>query len=103
MNCTVRAMSEGLATAAAAAPGAILLPFWASLVSGTATFEEFLSTARRRRQLTYLTIDTTGACDLKCTGMCYYNPDIQLGRPLVSETLLVEAIQQAAQELSLHV
>lgn len=98
----VQAMLEGLSLAAAADPDSFLLPLWAGLVENTATFEDFLAAVRTRRQLTYLTIDTTGACDLKCTGMCYYNPDISLQRPLVSETHLVQAIHQAATDLSLH-
>lgn len=98
--CTI---ADGLSRAAAASPEAFLLPFWASLAAGTATFEDFGRIVRARRRLTYLTIDTTGACDLECTGMCYYNPRISLRRPLVPESALVRAIQQAAAELSLDV
>jgi MoaA/NifB/PqqE/SkfB family radical SAM enzyme len=94
---------EGLSVAAACSPEAFLLPLWAGLVRGTATFEDFLAAVRARRQLTFLTIDTTGACDLKCSEMCYYNPRIRLSNPFVSESRLVDAIRQAADNLSLHV
>lgn len=80
-----------------------LLPFWHGLITGTSTFSDFLVAVRAKRQLTYLTIDTTGACDLKCSGMCYYNPAISLGRNPVEESLLRQAISQAATELSLRV
>jgi len=103
MGDQVQTIREGLSRASAANPGSFLLSFWASLVAGTATFEDFLSMARTRHRLTYLTIDTTGVCDLKCTGMCYYNPDISLKRPFVPESALVEAIDQASSELSIRV
>src|SRR3954466_4199669 len=99
----IRNAHEGLLLAATAAPGSFLLPLVGGLVQGTSTFEDFLKAVRARRQLTYLTIDTTGACDLKCTGMCYYNPDISLRKPFVSEALLIEAIHQSASELSMRV
>jgi MoaA/NifB/PqqE/SkfB family radical SAM enzyme len=94
---------EGLSAAAACSPEAFLLPLWVGLVRGTTSFEDFLAAVRARRQLTFLTIDTTGACDLKCSEMCYYNPRIRLNKPLISESLLVDAIRQAADDLSLHV
>lgn len=103
MGSIARTIADGLSCAVAASPDAFLLPFWASLAAGTATFEDFGRCVRARRRLTYLTIDTTGACDLECTGMCYYNPRIPLRRPLVPEWALVGAIQQAAAELSLDV
>jgi hypothetical protein len=102
MRPNARAVFEGLSGAAATQPGAFLLPLWAGLAQGTITFEDFGAAVRARRGLTYLTIDTTGACDLKCTGMCYYNPDISLQRPLVSEVHLARAIHEATQDLSLH-
>jgi MoaA/NifB/PqqE/SkfB family radical SAM enzyme len=88
---------------AAANPGSFLLSHWHRLATGQMGFSDFLDAVRRQRQLTYLTIDTTGACDLKCTGMCYYNPDISLGKNPVEESLLRKAISQAATELSLRV
>ena len=102
-TATARALADGLSQAAASAPGSFLLPIWAGLVQGTATFDDFVTAAKARRQLTYLTIDTTGACDLKCAGMCYYNPNISLSRPLASEEALKDAIRQAASELSMRV
>jgi hypothetical protein len=103
MGSKARAMYEGLSRASAANPNSFLLPYWTALVGGSAAFEDFFSRVNAFRRLTYLTIDTTGACDLKCTGMCYYNPDIPLKRPLVAESALVEAIREAASELSLGV
>jgi len=94
---------EGLSAAAARSPEAFLLPLWAGLVRGAVTFDDFLAAVRARRQLTFLTIDTTGACDLKCAEMCYYNPRIRLNKPFISESLLVDAVRQAAHDLSLHV
>lgn len=96
-------LSEGLRHAASRNPSAFLLPFWASLTDGTCRFEDFAAAVRARRTLSYLTIDTTGACDLKCAGMCYYNPAISLGRPAVGEAALVGAIQEAARNLDLRV
>ncbi len=93
----------GLTQAAASQPSAFLLPFWRDLAKQTATFESFAEAVRARRQLTYLTIDTTGACDLKCTGMCYYNPQISIRKPLVSEGFLRDAIHGASEDLSLRV
>jgi hypothetical protein len=63
MGHNARAVFEGLSRAAATDPAAFLLPLWAGLVQGTATFADFLAAVRARRRLTYLTIDTTGACD----------------------------------------
>lgn len=99
----VSELYEQLSAAAAAQPDAFLLPFWASLLEGSRTFEDFLNEVRGRRELTYLTIDTTGACDLTCAGMCYYNPAISLYHKIVDEQLLKDAIRQASEELSMRV
>lgn len=96
-------LCEGLRYAASRNPSAFLLPFWASLADGTCQFEDFAAAARARRGLSYLTIDTTGACDLKCAGMCYYNPAISLSRRSVDEPALVGAIHEAARDLDLRV
>jgi pyruvate-formate lyase-activating enzyme len=98
-----RDIGEGLSAAAARCRGSFLLPMWAALVSGTAAFDDFLAAVRVRRRLTYLTIDTTGACDLRCAGMCYYHPKIALSKPLVDGSLVLESIRRAANELSLRV
>lgn len=95
-------LQEGLSAASAAQPDSFLLKYWASVVTGTKTFEEFASEVRKKRQLTYLTIDTTGACDLTCSEMCYYNPDISLKKHFVSESALTDAIRDAADQLSMH-
>ena len=96
-------LREGLRHAAIRNQSAFLLPFWAGLAEGTFQFEGFVAAARARRSLSYLTIDTTGACDLKCAGMCYYNPAIPLNRATVAEPALVEAIQEAARDLDMRV
>jgi hypothetical protein len=93
---------SGLASSAGL-PDSYLLRLWRELVEGKATFSDFLSSVRQKRQLTYLTIDTTGACDLKCFGMCYYHPGISLGKNPVEEALLRQAILQANDSLSLRV
>lgn len=95
-------IGTGLAKAADEQPKAFLLPLWRDLVKG-AGFESFAEAARKRHQLTYLTIDTTGACDLKCTGMCYYNPEISLRRPFAPESALRDAIREASVDLSMKV
>jgi MoaA/NifB/PqqE/SkfB family radical SAM enzyme len=98
-----QALREGLRHAASRHPSGFLLPFWAKLADGTCEFEDFAAAARLRRGLSYLTIDTTGACDLKCAGMCYYNPAIPLNRRTVGEEALVTAIQDAARDLDMRV
>lgn len=96
-------LCEGLRLAASRNPSAFLLPLWAGLADGTYPFEAFASAVRARRVLSYLTIDTTGACDLKCVGMCYYNPAISLNRRTVDEAALVGAIHEAARDLDMRV
>ena len=98
----VEDLATGLASAAGQ-PESFLLSIWHRLVTKTATFSDFVNAVRLQRQLTYLTIDTTGACDLTCSGMCYYHPDISLRKNPVPEHLLRQAIVHAADELSLRV
>lgn len=94
---------SGLAAAEARQPNAFLLRLWRALADGSSTFPDFCEAVRRRRRLTYLTIDTTGACDLTCSGMCYYHPEISLRKNPVAEPFLRRAIDDAANELSLAV
>lgn len=96
-------LREGLRQAAIRNPSAFVLPYWAGLADGTFQFEDFVAATRARRSLSYLTIDTTGACDLKCAGMCYYNPAIPLNRGTVAEPALLEVIQEAARDLDMRV
>ena len=96
-------LCEGLRQAVTKSPTAFLLPFWANLADGACGFEDFAAAVQARRGLSYLTIDTTGACDLKCAGMCYYNPAISIRRRPVDEPALVGAIQEAARDLDLRV
>lgn len=96
-------LASGLGAAAARQPSALLLNQWAGLAAGTLDFGDFYQTVKNLHQLTYLTIDTTGACDLTCAGMCYYHPAISLTQGPVDEAVLRRAISQARDELSLRV
>ena len=49
----------------------------------------------------YLTVDTTGVCDLRCPGMCYYHPGIDPRRKPVPVEAFQAAIQSAHEELAL--
>jgi len=53
------------------------------------------------KHLTFLTIDTTGACDLTCREMCYYNPQIDISKPSVRVAAIKQAVADAARELNL--
>ncbi len=54
-----------------------------------------------KAQLYYLSLDTTGACDLSCS-MCYYNPEIDLSREFVQLGILKERIEEAYLQLGLR-
>lgn len=79
-----------------------MLESWLGLAKGTLTFQDFYQRIIARPQLTYLTIDVTGACDLTCPGMCYYHPEIDIRKPKVSEETLKEAIIEAKDNLDLQ-
>lgn len=93
---------EGLRTAVGSQPHSIVLKTWLGLASGTISFEDFYQTVLADKQLTFLTIDTTGACDLTCREMCYYNPQIDTRQPLVRFDVLKQAIADAQRELKLR-
>jgi len=92
----------GLQRAVERQPEARVLTAWLSLANGALTFQEHYQKALQQRELTYLTLDTTGACDLTCHGMCYYHPDIRLRDPQVPEGKLLAAIESAINNLALQ-
>lgn len=85
-------MLRGVEVACERCPGAVILPLWRDLLSRTVAFSKLLDRIRRTPSLTYLTVDTTGVCDLTCSGMCYYHPDINVRRTPVTEEALQAAI-----------
>ncbi len=95
-------LREGLATALRHQPGAQTLRLWFGLATGELSFADYYQTVLERPQLSFLTIDTTGACDLSCSDMCYYNPAIDIRRRLVPEEALTRAIDEAEQYLNLQ-
>lgn len=52
-------------------------------------------------QLSYLSLDTTGACDLSCS-MCYYDPKIDLSKGFIPLGVLKDRIQEAYSQLGLR-
>jgi MoaA/NifB/PqqE/SkfB family radical SAM enzyme len=94
-------VADGLATAASLQPESIVLAAWSALASGQFTFAEFGKWMAMRDELTFLTIDTTGACDLICNGMCYYHPEIDLRKGFVPEDALRRAILDSVEHLRL--
>jgi MoaA/NifB/PqqE/SkfB family radical SAM enzyme len=92
----------GLGEALVQNPGAETLRTWRDLLTGDLSWDGFHARSLEERKLTYLTIDTTAACDLTCPGMCYYHPDIKLNVPQVSESRLFVAIETAFRELDLR-
>ncbi|HZT32739.1 MAG TPA: radical SAM protein [Bryobacteraceae bacterium] len=83
-------------------PEAYVLRSWLGLAAGEISFADYYKIASERLQLSYLTIDTTGACDLSCSDMCYYNPAIDTRLGLVSEKVLTRAIDEADTHLDLQ-
>jgi MoaA/NifB/PqqE/SkfB family radical SAM enzyme len=78
------------------------LEAWRGLATGTLTFDEYYRQQWRHRRLSFLTIDVTGVCDLKCSGMCYYHPDTDKRKALAPEESLRQAITEADQHLHLQ-
>jgi MoaA/NifB/PqqE/SkfB family radical SAM enzyme len=93
---------EGIATALQRHPEGRALRLWLGLATGKLTFADYYQAVLERPWLSVLTIDTTGACDLSCSDMCYYNPAIDIRRPLVPEEALTRAIDDADKCLNLH-
>lgn len=67
---------SGLREAIARQPEARSLRTWLDLATGEMTELEYYSLLYSKDEITYLTVDTTGVCDLRCPGMCYYHADI---------------------------
>jgi len=70
-------------------------------LSGRLSFADYFEQMASRDELTCLTVDTTGACDLTCAGMCYYHPEIPLRRREVPFESLASAIEEAGRLLHL--
>lgn len=94
-------LSVGLEQACVRHPAAHILPLWRDLLSRRLDFREVLERFRRAPGLTYLTVDTTGVCDLTCLGMCYYHPDINVRQAPVTEEALQAAVGAAYAELGM--
>jgi hypothetical protein len=95
--------SSPLRAASIAQPESGLLGWWAQLAEGTpGCWEGFRDYVRGRRVLNYLTLDTTGACDLTCAQMCYYNPAIDLQHREIDQAPIEKAIADAVEHLGLQ-
>ena len=73
---------------------------WLRLASGDMTEDDYYTLLTARDEITYLTLDTTGSCDLHCPGMCYYHPEIQAKLPQITFDKVQAAILDA-QELGM--
>ena len=74
-------------------PSTSSLRTWSDLATGRLSFAAYFERLANVDDLTCLTIDTTGACDLTCKGMCYYHPSIRITDrevPLHSATRAIE-------------
>lgn len=98
----VASIAAGVKAASLRHPEGQTLRLWSGLISGQLSFQEVLEHMRSHPQLSYLTIDTTGVCDLRCPGMCYYHPDIDVRRPPVPVDALKAAIADAHTVLGLR-
>jgi len=95
-------IASGLATASLRYPEGQTLKFWLALLRGEMYFGGLLDHMRAHPQLSYLTIDTTGVCDLRCPGMCYYHPDIDVRQQHVPIDALARSIADAKEHLNLQ-
>jgi MoaA/NifB/PqqE/SkfB family radical SAM enzyme len=96
------AIIAGLGKAVTRNPRVEVLKTWRELLTGELSWDAFHARTMVERKLTYLTVDTTAACDLTCPGMCYYHPDIKVNVRQMSEPRLFEAIGTAFSELDLR-
>jgi len=92
---------QGLELAISKSAYSTSLKLWLQLASGQFGFGDFYQSITSTKELRILSIDPTGACDLKCPTMCYYHPDISLRRGLVEESHLQRAIVEAVSDLDL--
>ena len=76
-------------------PSASSLQTWSDLATGRMSFAKYFKRLADVDDLTCLTIDTTGACDLTCKGMCYYHPSIRITDREVLLDSLTRAIEDA--------
>lgn len=98
---TSREVVQGLREALESQSNAPTLRAWLALATEDLSFDEYYVQELMRNELLFLTIDTTGACDLSCPGMCYYHPDIDIRRRPVPLSILQEVIRDAQLALSL--
>src|SRR3712207_1718101 len=101
-NIQLQSVADGLRVAASSQPPSPVLMAWSALANEDITFDEFGNWVEGRNELTFLTIDTTGSCDLTCNGMCYYHPEIDRRKEFVSEAALKQAITDSVKELNLR-
>lgn len=90
----------GLDVALRCQPGAATLCNWRDLLSGKLSFEGYYAQMSPQDELTCLTLDTTGECDLSCRE-CYYHPNILLNRTEAPLESVFAAIEDASLDLNL--
>ena len=83
-------------------PSTSSLRTWSDLATGKLSFAAYFERLANVDDLTCLTIDTTGACDLTCKGMCYYHPSIRITDREVPLDSLTRAIEDAWKTLSMR-
>jgi hypothetical protein len=102
-----RDLIGGLKAAIAASRHSTSLEIWLNLAQASeaalsTAFEDFWRQLCKDHRLRILSIDTTGACDLRCPSMCYYHPGIALDRGLVDEFVLQQAIVDSVRDLNIE-
>jgi uncharacterized Fe-S cluster-containing radical SAM superfamily protein len=95
-------LSEGLKAALRRQPAARNLAVWYGLTSGSITWEQAYQKLADEDKLACLTVDTTGACDLSCAGMCYYHPGISIHSPQAAVADVQRAIREAGMKLGMQ-
>src|SRR5260221_3364761 len=67
----------------------------------TVSFADYFGELTEADDLACLTLDTAGACDLKCEGMWYHHPSIRVTDREVSMRPLTRAIEDAWRTLAM--
>lgn len=83
-------------------PSTSSLRTWSDLATGRLSFAAYFDRLVNVDNLTCLTIDTTGACDLTCKGMCFYHPSIRITDREVPLDSLTRAIEDAVRTLGMR-
>ena len=73
------------------------------LAIGNLGFLQLVEVLKENSELTFLTLDTTGICDLKCQKMCYYHPAINAKKNASEDKFFNAAILEACQKLDLKI